>query len=194
MATVPSSPLQFPNRLPSTISSSRASLLTKPHAPPLHLSLATDPESTTSSQTAPDDQPNPQPEQEAFENRLSQVRLRYRSGTGKKAEIRKIRSGKKPSSSTSSVFLPPVQLKEPVSNGFKVETGFTPYTEWLNGRLAVVGLAALLTVELATGKSLINYHTPAIVLIQIYFVAAVGALFVKFEKEMVSVWPSEIKK
>ncbi|KAK6933270.1 hypothetical protein RJ641_036164 [Dillenia turbinata] len=189
MATVPSSPLQFPS-FPSTTSSSRATLLTKPHAPPLHLFFATDPETTTSSQTAPDEQPNPQPEQDAFENRLSQVRLRYRSGTGKKAEIRKIRSGKKPSSSsTSSVFLPPVQLKEPISNGLKVETGFTPYTEWLNGRHAILGLAALLSVELATGKSLINYHSPAIVLIQIYFVAAVGALCVKFEKERVSVWP-----
>lgn len=70
-----------------------------------------------------------------------------------------------------------------------MDFGFSPYSERINGRIAILGLAALLAVELATGKGVINYHTPAIVLIQVYFVAAVSALFVKYEKERVSVWP-----
>ncbi|CAN4090138.1 unnamed protein product [Withania somnifera] len=127
---------------------------------------------------------------DTFENRLSQVRLRYRSGAGKKAEVRKTRKGQKTGSgSGSSVFLPPIPLKEPVSEGLNVEFGFSPYSERVNGRIAILGLTALLLVELATGKSVINYHTPAIVFIQVYFVAAVSALYLKFEKEKVSVWP-----
>ncbi|KAG9453731.1 hypothetical protein H6P81_006635 [Aristolochia fimbriata] len=135
-------------------------------------------------------------EPEGFEDRLNQVRLKYRSGKGKKAEQRKA----KKTGSTSSrkkgggVFLPPVPLKEPISGGLKVEFGFTPYTERLNGRLACLGLAALLLVELGSGKSLINYHTPAVLLIQVYFAAAVAALFVKYEKEKASVWPEPSKK
>ncbi|KAK4373548.1 hypothetical protein RND71_008932 [Anisodus tanguticus] len=130
---------------------------------------------------------------DTFENRLSQVRLRYRSGTGKKAEIRKTKKGNKKGSSGSgsgsSVFLPPIPLKEPVSEGLNVEFGFSPYSERVNGRVAILGLSALLLVELATGKSVISYHTPAIVFIQIYFVAAVAAVYLKYEKEKVSVWP-----
>lgn len=53
----------------------------------------------------------------------------------------------------------------------------------------MLGLTALLLVELATGKSVINYHTPAIVFIQVYFIAAVTAVYLKCEKEKVSVWP-----
>lgn len=80
-------------------------------------------------------------------------------------------------------------LKEPVSGGLKVDFGFSPYSERLNGRIAGLGLTALLLVEIATGKGVINYHSPPIVLIQIYFVAAVSALYVKYEKEKISVWP-----
>lgn len=87
--------------------------------------------------------------------------------------------------------MPPVSLKEPVSGGLKVELGFTPYTERLNGRMAGLGLVALLLVELATGKSLLSYHTPSVVWLQIYFMAAVSAMFVKIEKEKVSVWPKD---
>ncbi|MED6146653.1 hypothetical protein PIB30_036537 [Stylosanthes scabra] len=56
-----------------------------------------------------------------FENRINQLRVRYRSGTGKKTEARKGRkSNKKGSSSSgSSVFLPPIPLKEPMSSGLK---------------------------------------------------------------------------
>lgn len=72
-----------------------------------------------------------------------------------------------------------------------MELGFTPYTERLNGRMAGLGLAALLLVELATGKSVLNYHTPSVVWLQVYFLAAVSAMFVKIEKEKVSVWPKD---
>ncbi|ESR49385.1 hypothetical protein CICLE_v10034008mg [Citrus x clementina] len=87
------------------------------------------------------------------------------------------------------MYLPPVPLNEPMSGGLKVDFGFSSYSERINGRIAILGLTALVAVELATGKGVINYHTPAIVLIQVYFVAAVSALFVKYEKERVSVWP-----
>nr|XP_016489822.1 PREDICTED: uncharacterized protein LOC107809680 [Nicotiana tabacum] len=129
---------------------------------------------------------------DSFESKLSQVRLRYRSGTGKKAELRKTRKGKTAtagSGSGSNMFLPPIPLKEPVSDGLNVGFGFSPYSERVNGRIAGLGLTALLLVELATGKSVINYHTPSIVFIQVYFVAALAAVYLKFEKEKVSVWP-----
>ena len=87
------------------------------------------------------------------------------------------------------MYLPPVPLKEAVSDGLKVELGFSKYSEKLNGRIAILGWAALLLVELATGKGVINYHTPGTVIIQLYFVAAVTAIYVKFQKEKISVWP-----
>ncbi|KAK1267555.1 hypothetical protein QJS04_geneDACA021880 [Acorus gramineus] len=130
----------------------------------------------------------------AFENRLSQIRLKYRSGTGKKAELRKAKkSSSSPTKKTKGgVFLPPVALKEPVSSdGLKVDLGFSPYSERLNGRLAALGLAALLLVELGSGKSLLKYHNPPTLFLQVYTVSSLGAVFVKFEKEKVSVWPSQ---
>ena len=179
MATIPS--LSFP----------LAPTPPKLHAPKPSLSFfttrATDPQAPQS-EPEPTNESGSEPEQDSFENKLSQVRLRYRSGTGKKAELRK---GKKPKkgSSGSGMYLPPVALKEPVSNGLKVDFGFSPYSERINGRVAMLGLTALVLVEIATGKGVINYHTPSIVLIQVYFVAAVTALYVKYEKEKVSVWP-----
>lgn len=80
-------------------------------------------------------------------------------------------------------------LKEPVSEGLNVEFGFTPFSERVNGRIAILGLTALFLVELATGQSVLNYHTPSIVFIQVYFVAAVSAMYLKFEKEKISMWP-----
>ncbi|KAG5034486.1 hypothetical protein AAZX31_04G092600 [Glycine max] len=149
---------------------------------------ATEPETPLSGSDP--SQPEPDPSDDAFDDRINQLRLRYRSGTGKKAELRKNKKSKKGTSgSGSGMYLPPVPLKEPVSGGVKVELGFSQYSERLNGRIAILGLAALVLVELATGKGVINYHTPAIILIQIYFVAAVGAVFVKYEKEKISVWP-----
>ncbi|KAH6770781.1 FKBP-type peptidyl-prolyl cis-trans isomerase [Perilla frutescens var. hirtella] len=182
MATLPPSTLQLPKPNPTFPSSPRPQLPLKLHAPP---------------RAAPEDDSPSEPDQDdSFENRLSQVRLRYRSGTGKKAEARKTKKGKKTgpgSGSGSSVFLPPVPLKEPVSEGVNVEFGFSPYSERVNGRIAILGLTALFVVELATGQGVINYHTPAIVFIQVYFVATVAALYVKYEKEKISVWPQSDK-
>ncbi|EEF37329.1 conserved hypothetical protein [Ricinus communis] len=155
---------------------------------------------TTRATTDDDPQPESQTSRPApgsdsdsdpFESRLSNVRLRYRSGTGKKAEVRKSKKGVSKSGTGSGLYLPPVPLKEAVSGGVKVEFGFSRYTERVNGRIAILGLTALLLVELATGKGVINYHTPAVVLIQVYLVAAVSALYIKYEKEKVSVWPRE---
>ncbi|XP_019191636.1 PREDICTED: uncharacterized protein LOC109186167 [Ipomoea nil] len=141
-----------------------------------------------------DDSASETEEEEAddFESRLSNVRIKYRSGLGKKAERRKSRQGKKVASeSGSGMYLPPVSLREAVSEGLSVEFGFTPFSERVNGRIAILGITALVLVELATGQGVIKYHTPSIVLIQVYFVAAVAALYVKYEKEKVSVWPSD---
>ncbi|XP_061998108.1 uncharacterized protein LOC133715587 [Rosa rugosa] len=175
----PSSSPRLPNPFP-------LSSPPKTHNPKPLLSFptrATDPE------TPPSD-PAPEPGSD-FDDRLSQVRLRYRSGTGKKAEARKTKKSKSSGSgsSGSNVFLPPVPLKEPVSGGLKVDFGFSPYSERVNGRVALLGLAALLLVELATGKSVLKFHTPPVVLIQVYFVAAATAVYIKYEKEKVSVWP-----
>ncbi|XP_050208838.1 uncharacterized protein LOC126659585 [Mercurialis annua] len=157
--------------------------------PRLYFSSTT--RATTDDDPKPESPPAPDSDSDSdpFESRLSNVRLRYRSGSGKKAEARKSKKGISKSGSGSGIYLPPVPLKEAVSGGVKVELGFSPYSERVNGRVALLGLTALVLVELATGKGVINYHTPAVVLLQVYFVAAVTALYIKFEKEKVSVWP-----
>ncbi|KAG6763617.1 hypothetical protein POTOM_031044 [Populus tomentosa] len=186
MAALPSSPsLQLST---TTISAThfpypRAALPIRPHAPKQSsITCAT----TDDNEGDTTQEPEPKPgsaSDDQFESRLSQVRLRYRSGTGKKAELRKAKKGKSGSGSGSGMYLPPVPLKKSVSDGLKVEFGFSPYSERVNGWIAILGLSALSLVELATGKSVINYHTPTIVVIQIYCVAAVTALYVKYEKE-----------
>ncbi|CAI9273490.1 unnamed protein product [Lactuca saligna] len=162
------------------------------HAPlPLTFSFTT--KATPDDSSSTDGPASESPETESFEDRLSQVRLRYRSGTGKKADARKSKkSGKKSGGSSGSganMYLPPVPLKEPISGGLKVDFGFSPYSERMNGRVAALGLAALVLVELATGESVIKYHTPSIIFIQVYFVAAITAVYCKVEKEKVSIWP-----
>ncbi|XP_076958743.1 uncharacterized protein LOC143634598 [Bidens hawaiensis] len=158
----------------------------KRHAPPTQtLSFTT--------KATPEDSTEPTTESSepgSFDDRLSQVRLRYRSGTGKKADARKSKKTGKKSSGGGNLFLPPVPLKEPTSGGLKVDFGFSPYSERMNGRVAALGLAALVLVELATGESVIKYHTPSIIFIQVYFVAAATAIYCKVEKEKVSIWPS----
>lgn len=187
MATVPSSSsLHLSTGFPYPLAPSpRRSRTLRPSLLSLTPRASSDPENTPSAE--PESQSESEPE--AFENRLSQVRLRYRSGTGKKAEVRKVKKKGATSGGGAGMYLPPVPLKEPASEGMKVGFGFSPYSERINGRVAMLGLTALVLVELATGKGVISYHTPAIILIQVYFVAAVGALFVKYEKEKVSVWP-----
>ncbi|CAH9121272.1 unnamed protein product [Cuscuta epithymum] len=148
----------------------------------------------TSGDSPPDtEETNAQPtsEPDDFDSRLSKIRIRYRGGLGKKAERRKARKAKMGEASDpgSGMYLPPVPLQDPASEGLKVEFGFTRYSERVNGRVAILGITALLLVELATGQSVIKYHTPAIVLFQAYFVAAAAAVYAKYEKEKGSVWP-----
>jgi hypothetical protein len=177
------SSIQLSNPFP--LSSSKP-LLRRPFI--LFTSRATEP------QTPPSDSDPSKPETtgEDFEDHLNKLRRRSSGGApGKKAQFRN--RGKKnykaASGTGSSLYLPPVPLKEAVSGGLKVELGFSKYSEKLNGRLAILGWAALLLVELATGKGVLNYHTPGTVIIQLYFVAAVTAIYVKFQKEKISVWP-----
>ncbi|CAK9234864.1 unnamed protein product [Sphagnum troendelagicum] len=135
----------------------------------------------------------------AFEERLAKLQRKATSGTGKKAELRKARKADGTSSSSSgnlssrgkskSIMLPPVALQEPVSDGLEVALGFNSYTERLNGRFAGLGLAAMLLVELATGGSFLKYHDISTLSTQLYAMLAAAALFVKYEKEKVSVWP-----
>ncbi|KAK3222007.1 hypothetical protein Dsin_009032 [Dipteronia sinensis] len=61
------------------------------------------------------------------------LRIRNRSGLGKKAEIRKSKKGASTSSeaksrSSSSMYLPPVALKEEKSGWLKVDFGFSSYS------------------------------------------------------------------
>lgn len=136
----------------------------------------------------------------AFEERLAKLQRKATSGTGKKAELRKARKAEGTSLSSSSgnpssrgksksIMLPPVALQEPMSDGLEVALGFNSYTERLNGRFAGLGLAAMLLVELATGGSFLKYHDISTLSTQLYALLAAAALFVKYEKEKVSVWP-----
>lgn len=184
MANLATASVQLSNPFP--LSSSSKSLLRRPFL--LFTTRATEP------QTPPSDSDPSEPTAtgEGFDDRINQLRIRYKRGTGKKAEIRKSKKSNKAASGSgpgSGVYLPPVPLKEPVSGGLKVELGFSRYSERLNGRIALLGLTALLLVELATGKGVINYHTPGTVIIQLYFMASVTAIYVKLEKEKISVWP-----
>lgn len=183
MASISPSSLRIPHLFPSI-------LLPKQHPPAQISTRALEPDKENAAETTESSSSSTKEGGGGFENRLSRVRLRYRSGTGKKAELRKAKkSGGSSRKKGADVFLPPVPLKEPVSGGMKVDFGFSPYTERLNGRLAGLGLAALLLVELGSGKSLLSYHAPPILFIQIYFVASLSAIFIKYEKEKVSIWP-----
>ncbi|KAK2633802.1 hypothetical protein Ddye_028594 [Dipteronia dyeriana] len=188
MSTISPSSLHLStNQLPSSLAPS----LHKSHAPASKLfttGATTDPETPAESESTSGSKAD-----DPFDSRLAQLRIRNRSGLGKKAESRKSKKGASTSSaakprSSSLMSLPPVALKEAKSGGLKVDFGFSPYSERINGRIAMLGSMALLAVELATGKGVLNYQTLAIVLLQVYFVAAIGALFVKYEKEKVSVW------
>ncbi|KZV43462.1 hypothetical protein F511_09905 [Dorcoceras hygrometricum] len=179
MATLPPSSLQLPKPSSGCRSSGRQ------NPPPRNLFILRAATDEDPSPTAAEPEPG---KDDSFDNRLYQVRLRNRSGTGKKAELRKSKKGKK-SGSGPSIFQPPVPLKEAFSEGLSVEFGFSSYAERIHGRLAILGLCALLSVELATGQGVISYHSTPIIFIQLYFVAAVSALYVKYEKEKISVWP-----
>ncbi|CAH1414710.1 unnamed protein product [Lactuca virosa] len=88
------------------------------HAPfPLNFSFTT--KATLDDSSSTDGPTSKSPETEIFEDRLSQVRLCYRSGTGKKVDARKSKkSGMKSGGSSRSranMYLPSVPLKEPIS-------------------------------------------------------------------------------
>ena len=122
-----------------------------------------------------------------FEQRV--LRMKSRVGPKKRgsAGARK----RKAAAVSQAVTLPPVPLREPRSGlGLPVEFGFTAYSERLNGLLATVGLTALLLVELGSGKSLVKYHQAPTLFLQVYTVVAAGTVFVKYEKERISVWPA----
>uniref|UniRef100_A0ACD5WZ53 Uncharacterized protein n=1 Tax=Avena sativa TaxID=4498 RepID=A0ACD5WZ53_AVESA len=122
-----------------------------------------------------------------FEQRV--LRMKSRVGPKKRgsAGARK----RKAAAEAQAVTLPPVPLREPRSAlGLPVEFGFTAYSERLNGLLATVGLTALLLVELGSGKSLVKYHQAPTLFLQLYTIVAAGAVFVKYEKERISVWPA----
>lgn len=204
MAGVVPKTFQIPNpSFPSTLNPSPLTTRRRkplPLGPPPH-ALADDPkpdQDSSSSSSAGGGPAEPQASATAdptFENRLARVRLKYRSGAGKKAEQRRARKsggGGGGGGGKKKVMLPPVPLKEAVAaDGLAVEVGFSPYSERLNGRLAGLGLAALLLVELGSGQSLVRYHSPAILFIQLYSIAAAAALLIKFEKERISIWPQK---
>ncbi|MED6158214.1 hypothetical protein PIB30_030720 [Stylosanthes scabra] len=146
MANIPSS-LSNAFPLPSS-KSPKPHLLLRNHHRFLLFSTRAQSDSDESHQSE-SDLPAAPDDSDDFENRINQLRVRYRSGTGKKTEARKGRkSNKKGSSSSgSSVFLPPIPLKEPVSSGLKVDFGFIEYSERLNGRLWTVPTAALLSLR-----------------------------------------------
>ncbi|CAM0872597.1 unnamed protein product [Alopecurus aequalis] len=155
------------------------------HAQPLRASSGDDastepaaPTASTTTTTTTDDE---------FEQRV--LRMKSRVGPKKRgsAGARK----RKAAAESQAVTLPPVPLREPRSAlGLPVEFGFTAYSERLNGLLATVGLTALLLVELGSGKSLVKYHQAPTLFLQVYTIVAAGTVFVKYEKERISVWPA----
>ena len=146
-----------------------------------------------------DDDDGTEGEDAGFEERLAKLQRRK---SGKKAEKRKALKGNSSYASSSSaasnttktrgkgsVLLPPIPLQDPISDGFPVELGFNSYTERINGRFAALGIAAILLIELSTGESFLKFHDSSVLTLQIYFLLSCSALFIKYEKEKISVWP-----
>ncbi|XP_047086448.1 uncharacterized protein LOC124697963 [Lolium rigidum] len=153
-------------------------------ASPLRASSGDD---ATTEPSAPTATTTTTPTDDDFEQRV--LRMKSRVGPKKRgsAGARK----RKAAAESQAVTLPPVPLREPRSAlGLPVEFGFTAYSERLNGLLATVGLTALLLVELGSGKSLVKYHQAPTLFLQVYTIVAAGAVFVKYEKERISVWPA----
>jgi len=66
-----------------------------------------------------------------------------------------------------------------MSGRLKVDFRFNLYLERINGPVATLGLAALVLVDLATGESVVKYHTSSIIFIHVYIVAAMTVLYCK---------------
>ena len=172
---------------PFSVTTLRAPLwhgrLHAPPLPPLRASSGDDaagPETPAPVATAP-------AADEEFEKRVLQLKSRVGPKKRGSAGARK----RKAAAESNAVTLPPVPLREPRSAlGLPVEFGFTAYSERLNGLLATVGLTALLLVELGSGKSLVKYHQAPTLFLQVYTIVAAGTVYVKYEKERISVWPA----
>eukprot|EP00243_Klebsormidium_subtile_P003713 TRINITY_DN17303_c0_g1_i1.p1 TRINITY_DN17303_c0_g1~~TRINITY_DN17303_c0_g1_i1.p1 ORF type:complete len:201 (-),score=24.32 TRINITY_DN17303_c0_g1_i1:229-831(-) len=134
------------------------------------------------------------PDLEDFEKRLESLR-RVPRGEGAKAQKRKGAGAEEPrkGDDKKEVYLEPVSLQEPAVNGVPLSLGFAPYAEILNGQLALLGLGALLSVELYTGGSLVNFHEGGTIGTQAYFILGLSAMLIKFHKERISVWPESRK-
>ncbi|GAQ87519.1 hypothetical protein KFL_003580120 [Klebsormidium nitens] len=130
------------------------------------------------------------PDLEDFEKRLESLR-RVPRGEGAKAQKRKGAGAEEPrkGDDKKEVYLEPVSLQEPAVNGVPLSLGFAPYAEILNGQLALLGLGALLSVELYTGGALVNFHEGGTIGTQAYFILGLSAMLIKFQKEKISVWP-----
>ncbi|XP_038983654.1 uncharacterized protein LOC120111164 [Phoenix dactylifera] len=108
--------------------------------PPIQIwviSAADDPttEQVSSAAASPAELPASATANPTVENQPARVRLKYRSGIGKKAEQRRAR---KSGGSKTNVMRPPMPLKEAVAaTALAVEEEFSPYSE--NGRLAGLG-------------------------------------------------------
>uniref|UniRef100_A0ACD5YGW4 Uncharacterized protein n=1 Tax=Avena sativa TaxID=4498 RepID=A0ACD5YGW4_AVESA len=182
MATPLSSPFSV-TTLRAPLWHGRLHAQVQPHPDPLRASsgddATTEPSAPTATTTTTTD--------DEFEQRV--LRMKSRVGPKKRgsAGARK----RKAAAEAQAVTLPPVPLREPRSAlGLPVEFGFTAYSERLNGLLATIGLTALLLVELGSGKSLVKYHQAPTLFLQVYTIVAAGAVFVKYEKERISVWPA----
>ncbi|XP_062210811.1 uncharacterized protein LOC133912218 [Phragmites australis] len=175
MATPLSSPFAPTTTLRAPIRHRALLLLSPPRAASSGENAAADQEQPPAPATTDDD----------FEERV--LRIKSRVGPKKRSARKKKAAA---AAVANAVTLPPVPLREARSAfGAPIEFGFTAYSERLNGALAALGLTALLLVELGSGQALVKYHQPATLFLQAYTVAAAGAVFVKYEKERISVWP-----
>ncbi|AGY60416.1 chlorophyll a/b-binding protein [Gloeobacter kilaueensis] len=48
-------------------------------------------------------------------------------------------------------------MNDDFTSSTRPQFGFTPYAELLNGRLAMIGFAAALLIEVATGKGVLHF-------------------------------------
>eukprot|EP00898_Chlorokybus_atmophyticus_P001607 jgi/Chlat1/2447/Chrsp171S08706 len=146
---------------------------------------------------------------EDFEARLQRLSGRTGSGKGKKAEKRKGAAGDdsyvgaNPAGSASSTAGPPMtsfidsipnplKLEPPTTkDGLPVELGFNALSERLNGRFAMVGLAAVILIELFTGDTVSQLHPAGTLAAQVYLILGGGTIMVKLQRERTAVWPKD---
>ncbi|XP_026662333.2 uncharacterized protein LOC103711962 [Phoenix dactylifera] len=125
MAGVVPKSLQIPNPfLPCNLNSSPLTTRRRKPLPLAPHAFANDPKpEKVSSSTTPAEPRASATADPTFENRLARVRLKYRSGTGKKPEQRRSR---KSGGGKKKVMLPPVLKEVVVATGMAVEVVFGP--------------------------------------------------------------------